>query len=290
MRFLLRGFLTSIAILALSSIYLIWNNNRSALPPDQAQLDTALENSVQWLLDHRQHILDDSNAILWHMLQQAGDISGDKRLKNLFADYEQHFIEVNPNNIWRPLFYPQSWIPVRFEDIASFPDYNLYFIYAITCDQDLSRRPEITAQNDPAFCDGHAFRPACVTHQMMGQLLMKRTQCGDQVKLNNSIEVLQKRIRTQLTWDPRVVDVYMQRVLMLVESGAGNLIKPVWIQQLLDAQQPDGGWSPFMPLLPVGGGRSIGTSRLLSIGAPRSNFHMVAQGVLLFTLLANQQQ
>jgi hypothetical protein len=54
---------------------------------------------------------------------------------------------------------------------------------------------------------------------------------------------------------------------------------------LLDAQQPDGGWSSFMPLLALGGGRYLGTSRLLTIGTPRSNFHMTAQGVLLFTLL-----
>lgn len=290
MRFLLRGLLASIAILALSGTYLIWNNNQSVPSPHQAQLDTALENSIQWLLKHRQHILDDGNPMLWRMLQQAGDISGDERLKTLFTDYARRYIETSPNNIWRPLFYPKSWIPVRFEDIDSLPDYNLYFVYAITCDSDLSKVPEIAAQNDPAFCDGHPFRPACVTHQMMGQLLLKRSQCGDQAKLNNSIEILQKRIRTQLTWDPRVVDVYMQRALMLVESGAGNLVKPVWLQQLLDAQQPDGGWSPFMPLIPIGGGRSIGTSRLLSIEAPRSGFHMVAQGVLLFTLLSNPQQ
>jgi hypothetical protein len=87
-----------------------------------------------------------------------------------------------------------------------------------------------------------------------------------------------------------VVDVYMQRVLMLVKSGAGGLVKPVWLQQLIDAQQPDGGWSGFMPLVPVGGGRSIGTNRLLSIGAPRSDFHITAQGILLFALLTNPQQ
>ena len=125
---------------------------------------------------------------------------------------------------------------------------------------------------------------------MMGLLLLKRSQCGDQVQLDSSIETLQQRIHTQMTWDPRVVDVYMQRVLMLVESGAGDTVKPVWLQQLIDAQQPDGGWSAFMPLVPIGGGCSIGTSRLLSIGAPRSDFHITAQGVLLFALLTNPQQ
>jgi len=288
-RLLLRGILAAIALLALSGGYLIWNNNRSVAPPDQDQLNTTLENSIRWLTDHRAKILDTSNQILWRMVQQAGDVTGDTRLKSLFADYEQRYINKRPNNIWRPLFYPKSWVPVRFEEIADFPYYNWHFLYAITCDRDLGKVPEIAAQNDPAFCDQYQYRlrPACVTHQMIGLLLLKRSQCGDQVQLDSSIETLQQRIRTQLTWDPRVVDVYMQRVLMLVKSGAGDTVKPVWLQQLIDAQQPDGGWASFMPLIPVGGGRSIGISRLLSIGAPRSDFHITAQGVLLFALLAN---
>lgn len=290
MRFLLRGVLAVIALLALSAGYLIWNNNRSVTPPSQDQLNTTLEDGIRWLANHRQKILNDSNPMLWLMVQQAGDVSGDIRLKSLFADYKQRYLDKHPNNIWRPLFYPKSWVPVRFEEIANLPYYNWFFIYAYTCDRDLAKVPEIAAQNDPAFCNKHLIRPACVTHQMMGLLLLKRSQCGDQLQLDSSIETLQQRIRTQLTRDPRVVDVYMQRVLMLVESGAGDTVKPVWLQQLTDAQQPDGGWNAFMPLIPMGGGRSIGTSRLLSIGAPRSNFHMTAQGVLLFALLTHPQQ
>ncbi|MGD8843757.1 MAG: hypothetical protein PVJ83_09815, partial [Gammaproteobacteria bacterium] len=110
-----------------------------------------------------------------------------------------------------------------------------------------------------------------------------------QQTLKNSIESLQKRLHTQLSLDPRVVDVYMQRVLMLVESGAAASVKPVWLQRLIDAQQPDGGWSSFMPLIPVGGGRYIGTQRLLTISTPKSDFHMTAQGVLLFALLTTPQ-
>ena len=290
MRFLLRGILAISALLALSGGYFIWHNNRSVAPPNHEQLSATLENSIQWLTDHRQKILDDPNSMLWRMIQQAGDITGDTRLKALFADYTQRYLDHHPNNIWRPLFYPKSWVPVRYEDIAGFPYYNLHFIYAFTCDHDLATVPEIAAQNDPAFCDQHPLRPACATHQMMGLLLLKRSQCGDQVQLDNSIETLQQRIHSQLTWDPRVVDVYMQRVLMLVESGAGDTVKPVWLKALIAAQQPDGGWSPFMPLIPVGGGRSIGIDRLPGIRSPRSSFHTTAQGVLLFALLAQSQQ
>jgi len=287
MRFLLRSILAIVVLLALSSGYLIWNNNRSVAPPGQDQLNTALENGIRWLTGNRENILGTVNPMLWRMVQQAGDISGDARLKALFADYAQRYLDKHPNYVWRPLFYPKSWVPVRFEEIADFPYYNWHFIYAYTCDRELAEVPAIAAQNNPAFCDQRRLSPACVTHQMMGLLLLKRSQCGDRVQLESSIKTLQQRIQAQLAWDPRVVDVYMQRVLMLVESGAGDTVKPVWLRQLVDAQQPDGGWSAFMPLVPVGGGRSIGAKRLLSIEAPKSEFHMTAQGVLLFALLTH---
>jgi hypothetical protein len=173
------------------------------------------------------------------------------------------------------------------DDIANYPDYNQHFFYAITCDRELAEAPEIAAQNEAAFCGGHPLRPACVTHQMMGLLLLKRSECGDTAQLDQTIRMLQQRIRKQLTWDFRVVDVYMQRVLMLVASGARDAVKPIWLRQLLKAQQADGGWSNFMPLLPIGNDRYIGIRRLLAIGPPEADFHITAQGVLLFTLLTN---
>ncbi|HHH43386.1 MAG TPA: hypothetical protein ENK49_04540 [Gammaproteobacteria bacterium] len=290
MRLLLRGILAAVSLVVLSTAYLLWNNNRPVPPPGQDQLNTSLQNSIRWLTDHRGKILASNNPMVWRMVQQAGEVSGDTRLKALFADYAQRHLDRNSGSIWRPLFYPQTWAPVRFEDIAGFPYYNWHFLYAITCDRELAKVPDIAAQNDPAFCDRYPLRPACVTHQMMGLLLLKRSQCGNPLELDRSIGILQQRIRTQLTWDPRVVDVYMQRVLMLVESGAADLVKPVWLQQLIEAQQADGGWASFMPLVPLGGNRSIGITRLPRIMVPRSDFHMTAQGVLLFALLTHPAQ
>ena len=290
MRVVLRVICGGIALLVISGSYFVWHNNRSVAPPTHRQLGVTLENGIQWLTSHRQNILRISNPMLWRMVQRAGTITNDPRLKMLFTDYAKRYLDMQPNNIWRPLFYPNSWLPIRFDDIADLPYYNLHFIYAYTCDPDLAKIPKIAAQNDPSFCDQHPLRPACVTHQMMGLLLLKRSQCGNQVVLGENIKALQQRIHTQLTWDPRVVDVYMQRVLMLVESGASDAVKPVWLQALIAAQQKDGGWSPFMPLIPVGGDRSIGVDRLPGIRSPRSSFHTTAQGVLLFALLTQSQQ
>lgn len=285
MRIVLKGF-GLILLLALAAYgYLVFQNNRTVEPATADTLHTTLEHSILWLEANREKVLADNNAILWSMIKHAGEISKDKRLINLFTEYEQRYLNNNPNTVWKPLFYPGSWVPVRYKDIAAFPYYNHHFIYALLCDKDLGKVASIAAQNNPAFCDSHPLRPACVTHQLMGIQMLQRSQCGDAGELADTVKALQERIINQLYYDPRVVDVTMQRVLMLVDTGARDRVKPVWIQNLIDAQRQDGGWSPFEPLFAVGGGRYFGYDQMFGIKRPVSTFHMTAQGVLLFALL-----
>ncbi len=291
MRKLLRGIGFITALLVLLYGYLVWKNNASVTAPEPAELEATLENAIQWMEQNRDSVLAVGNPMLWYMIQQAAEVSGDRRLHRLFTDYEQRYLKERHDNRWRPLFYPGTWVPVQFKDIASYSYYNWHLMYAIICDSELGKVPEIAAQNDPAFCNRHPLRPACATHQLMGIRLMQRNKCGDADQLADTVKQLQQRIRRQLLLDPRVVDVYMQRVLMLTESNARDLIKPVWINNLINAQQPDGGWSPFEPLLPLGGGRYFSYGqKLFAVDQPSSSFHMTAQGVLLFTLLTHSQQ
>lgn len=75
---------------------------------------------------------------------------------------------------------------------------------------------------------------------------------------------------TQLTWDVRVVDVYLQRVLMLVDSGARSRVKPVWLSRVLKAQSKDGGWSAFQALIQVGPELAMGfSSAVIGLGVSK---------------------
>lgn len=290
MRHLPAGIVAVISILAAAGGFLIYNNNRQLPMPSREQLDHTRESAIDWLVNNGTRALDAPNPVLWHMVQKAAALSGDHRLESLFAEYARRYVNNRPNNVWRPLFYSNSWVPVRYESIKELPYYNQLFIYAITCDTELAEAPGIAAQTSPSLCNLRLRSPSCRTHQMMGLLMMKRSQCGDRKQLEKSIATLQRRIRTQLIWDTRVVDVYMQRVLMLVESGGTELVKPVWVHRLVKAQQADGGWADFIPLIPLGNGRYLGTRKFLSpeTGSPESGFHMTAQGILLFTLLTYQ--
>ncbi len=137
------------------------------------------------------------------------------------------------------------------------------------------------------FCPSrYPLRPACVTHQMMGMRFMQERGCGEKAEVDRVVHSLQDRIVLQLTWDPRPIDTYLQRVLMLIESGQAERVKPFWLQRVLDTQLGDGGWGNFYPLLPISNGKHIGFSgRGLSTGRPNSDFHATAQGVFLLSLL-----
>lgn len=71
---------------------------------------------------------------------------------------------------------------------------------------------------------------------------MQRNGCGDAAGLQQLPGFLQDRIEREVTWDSRVTDAYLQRVLMLLESGAADRVEPVWVARILDAQNADGGW------------------------------------------------
>ena len=196
------------------------------------------------------------------------------------------YLDISPNAAWSHLFYAKSTAPLNTWQLESIPNYNLFFLYGLSCNADLAGSTIIKEQLRPEFCNAHLLSPACVTHQLMGFRFMQRRDCGDSEDVRNAIAVLQNKIITQLTWDPRLVDVYLQRVLMLEDSGASERIKPIWIARILSAQDTDGGWSGFQPLLPLGGELAAGFSaRGVSLDRRRPDFHATAQGVLLMSLL-----
>lgn len=249
------------ALVVLYTTFQIWRNNRSVDVPSAQSISRSLEKSIDWLVQNRETILGQNSAMLWWFVKESAGITRDERLNAILAEYMRRHIDPYPENAWRYLFDGQSKIQVAMWQLEHLPDYNLYFIYGASCNPELAKEEVIRRQNDPAFCaTHHPFSPACVTHQLIGARLAQRRNCLDQRAAQELVPALQEKIVNQLVWDPRVMDVYIQRVLVLAESGAGQQIKPVWLQRILEAQLPDGSWSGFYPLIPVGRGYHAGFS------------------------------
>ena len=286
MRILLYALGLGLLLPAVLYAALTWEHNRGAEAPSEAVLEAALENGIQWLDRNQDHILRQTSPMLWWMVQQSAEQTQDPRLQALFDRYQRTVLSASPTSPWHTLFNPSVWAPARDADLQPLSYYYLLILHGLGCDPELGKLPLVQAQMHEDFCPSrYPLKPACITHQMMGMRFMQERGCGDREEVDRVVHALQEKILLQLTWDPRPVDVFLQRLLMLAESGQAGRIKPAWLQRALEIQREDGGWSDFHPLLPLGGGRHFGFSgRIFSIMQAESSFHATAQGVYLLSL------
>lgn len=287
MRILLYGL--GLCLLLCAALYgaMLWENNRDLPPPPPEEMVSALERGIQWLDGHQEQLLSQDNPMLWWMVQQSAAHTQDRRLQDLFSRYRQEVLGRAPSSPWQYLFSANVWLPIDKNVLRRLPDYNQHILYALSCDPELGSQPWIQQQLRADFCpEHHPVSPACTTHQLMGMYFMQQRNCGDAGQVDAVISTLLQRTERLLTWDPRLVDVYLQRVLMLVQAGQRERVRPAWLRRVLEIQRHDGGWSGFHPLLPLGSGRAFGfAAHSLTIRQPASNFHATAQGVLVLALL-----
>lgn len=267
------------AITLLSTIsYSIYQNNKNVTWPDNQQIDSALVEAIKWLQENQSAIESDHNSALWWMLKEASEISDKTDLPEIYAHYKKSYLDKQPLNIWSPYFTPyyKPVVPDILQ-MENFRAYQLFFVYALSCDDDLASEPVILKQIESGFCSLHYLHPRCVTHQQMGVRLLQKRNCGDQAQLASLSSELIDIIHSELTWDFRVGDAYLQRNLMLAEAGRIDLIKPVWIQRILEAQNPDGGWDDVHPIMTLMGGKILGLSSTKPVlRRAKSSFHATA--------------
>lgn len=223
------------------------------------------------------------------MLKEASEIAGNTELTAIYHSYKTSYLDRSPANIWTPYFH--KYYKPRVPDILSlqsFHDYQIFFVYALSCDSDLGGEPVVQKQLKPDFCAWHFLFPRCITHQQMGVRLIQQRNCGNSEALAQLSETLTEKIQSELTWDYRVGDAYLQRALMLAESGKIEDIKPIWIKRILDAQNPDGGWDDIHPIINMGDTTLGYSSKLPVVRNIKSNFHATAQGIWLMSILLNQ--
>lgn len=300
--------LASMLVGLLIAVGFIAYNNRSVDAPSREELSVSLERSIVWMENNENEILGVNNPILWYKVKSVAEATDNSRLKKLYSLYQKKFNQraYEYQRLWSPLFEPGSKAYLQLEDIAHWRGYVRHWMYALHCSEVLGESPEIAAQNYANYCgDAYLFNVTCTAHQMTAILFMKKNNCGEAKQIDETISQLQARLVNLMTFDPRVVDIYMQRALKLAESGKSSLIKAVWLRRILDAQLPDGGWANFQPLIYVGDNKYIGfghaSSRTgnprgasggkgLSLGEVHSTFHATAQSFMLLSLILGEKQ
>jgi hypothetical protein len=284
---LLIVFLPVIAI-ALAILHNNFGNDKYT----QEDLKQAFNLSMQWLQHNNQKIQYDQNSMLWWMLMRAEAINNNPILHNTISQFKINNLTQYQHSPWSYLITGQSNPYISLNKLGnSLPDYNIHFIYSFSCSSSLANEHIIKIQNQTDFCRRyHPISPACATHQMMGFRFMQRTGCEEQQVVSNKISIMSDLIKRQSTYDFRVVDVYIQRILMQYDSGYEKKVNPRWIKRILRAQNADGGWGDFQPIIPLGGEKYIGfTAKGIGIRMSESSFHTTAQGIWLLAMMMQKQ-
>lgn len=279
-----------VPVLAYGVLLSVNNLGDSKIEP--VQVNESLERAIVWLVDHQSSALNTNNPLLWWMVMRSANLTRDPRLAELYFAYHKRYLNQPGENVWAPLFEKPRVTNLRQESISLLPDYNQYMLYGLNCSASLLNTDIIQRQMQTDFCSSyHPLTPACVANQMMGLKFRMQSQCGGEAELADQMTELQGKVARQLTFDPRVVDVYLHRVLMLLDTGGGGKLQSSWLQRVLDAQRADGGWAAVDPLIPIGAGKALGfSSRSIKVLRPQSNFHTTAQGLLILSLLQESPQ
>lgn len=270
----------------------ITNNNFGSKKYTKEELKTSHEAALKWLFDNKEAVYKDTNPILWAMLGQTAQMTQNYHLglfvKNYLAKQRTNY-SFSP---WSTVLGGPA-LPINVDQLLSYnlPHYSLYLIYGSSCNKDLGELDIIKRQHETNYClSPSTFTPECMTYQAMGMLYAQNTQCKEPSNTQEKIQSLAKQIKLQSIIDFRVVNVYLQRQLVLLQTGNYDKINQRWIKRILDNQGKDGGWNGFEPLIPVGNDKYIGfTKRSISMKKDNSTLHATAQGIMLTGILLSQQ-
>jgi len=282
-----------IVLLAISLLIFSWSvlqNNRDIESATPEYIQKHFDKSVSWLENNYSSVEDTTNPILWWMVKQAAIRSNNETLNKIYFKYKTEHLDNKPPNLSTPMF--NQYFRPKLPDISAFSklyDYQTFFFYALSCDENFAVEPLIRKQLIPDFCSLHLLRQSCITHQVMGLRFMQRNQCGYDEVVNETLAQLKEILISELTWDFRVGDVYIQRVLMMLDLSGYSELKPIWIKNILREQNTDGGWDDFDPIIYLGNDYFLAYStQLFTIKKIKSDFHSTAQAIWLLSMLVEE--
>ncbi len=240
---LIRAFWGAVTIFVLAVALLLLNNTFSLRRPSRAafngQLDGALDKATIWIKDNA--YISERNPSVMYMVADMERMSHDPRLQAVLDDYQQHYL-TRPADIidfvWFRLITRNAEVPaIRVANSNGQFNEVLWDAYAIAPD-----RISLAAEDRASMFSRTKYSWGARQHQILA-LIMYRDYNGSSPELDNTLNYLAEKIARDAHYDFRVTDSYVQRTAFVLAAGRPDLIRPRWLDRILDHQNADGSWN-----------------------------------------------
>jgi hypothetical protein len=298
-----RGLLALVLLLGALWAAAIWQANRDVAPVPLAERQAHYQKALAYFKANEPGILMDGNTALWWMVQAAAEHTQDEYLLGLVREVlRRNFPSDDTASPFKRMIDPTAKVAsgdlLNLIDIDQLWDYQKFYLHGTTCKhQPLAHGDTRRFLREnicrPIWREVWPRDPVCSTHHAIGISLFKRVGCPVLPETPQLAKDLLDDIAFQTRHDIVMRDAYIQHVMVLMWLGQPEMVKPVWLRRVLDAQLADGSWRgekryPFLPdaMQPGGAQRLLQTwwpSRFPTYPAP-IEFHATAQGLLVAAL------
>ncbi len=212
---------------------------------------------------------------MMYMIADMEKMSHDPRLQAVLDHYQKHYL-IHPaaliDFVWFRLMVRDANVPViQIPDLHGEINETVWDAYAIAPDK-ISLAPEDRA----SMFSPTKFSWGSRQHQILS-LIMYRDYNGGSPELDSTINYLAEKIARDAHYDFRVTDSYVQRTAFVLAAGRPDLIRPRWLDRILDHQNADGSWNSCW----YGWCRGVFEFRIDSGGDP----HATVQAAWALTML-----
>ena len=229
-----------LVIVALTFVNNNYSFHRISRNEFSSRLDHAIDSSTQWMVQHPDI---QGNPSLMYMVADMEKMSNDPRLHQMLQEYRYSRYVTDPQRpfapVWARMVDPHAHVPMM--DLTAVPTGDIaelvWDAYAVAPDRVLIS----DAQRDNMFSPTKYFWGR--RHHQLFALEMYRSYNGGSKELNQTIDHLAEKVARDAHFDFRVNDSYVQRTAFILGAERPDLIRPRWIERILDYQRGDGSWA-----------------------------------------------
>ncbi len=204
-----------------------------------AQLDRELDSAFTWTKDNA--IVSERNVTMMYMIAEMESMTHDPRLQVVLDGFKKNYL-MHPESrfelVWFRLVDPNATVPVGSvpemgDDVVDF----IWYAHALAPDKIL-----LTGEDRANLFSPTKYTWGTRQKQLLA-LAMYLQHNGRSPELDNAINPVAEKVARDAHYDVRLTDSYIQRIGFLLAARKPDLVRPRWVDRIMDHQNADGSWN-----------------------------------------------